>query len=249
MFASIQYRLMIAVLVCPVLVCVVAGNLCQAEEPKGSKSSQAELKQAAEAVYRSAIRDYRSGETAGLAQIEAINDWSVRILLAESGLPNFADIGKVEHTKKALQRHIARAKALEELTLQMVRAGKAANHEAAAARYHRLFAEQLIAMSLASARSDQLSIELSPASEAVPLTAPSKPLRIVIRKDGSTYFNGKPIEPTVLEKTLKEFAAADVNGSVQIRADREVQFSHVAKIVSLCRKLRLSCVLSSADER
>lgn len=61
-----------------------------------------------------------------------------------------------------------------------------------------------------------------------------KKVQITIKKDGSFYFNNKPITLSQLKEELKGLKNKDI--TVILRSDKDTKFQNVISIIDICRQ-------------
>ncbi len=72
-----------------------------------------------------------------------------------------------------------------------------------------------------------------PKATAQPSTALQKPLVLSLTKDTQLYLDGKPTSHEALQIRLRELVAANTPPTVELRADGELAYQHVVRLMAL----------------
>jgi biopolymer transport protein ExbD len=80
----------------------------------------------------------------------------------------------------------------------------------------------------------KIPLNLPKASTAEAKEIKEKKVEITIKKDGSLYYNNKPITLAQLKEELKGLKGKDI--TVILRSDKETKFENVVTIIDICRK-------------
>ena len=84
-----------------------------------------------------------------------------------------------------------------------------------------------------------VKIDLPKASSEPNLTQPEH-IELAIRKDGQLFWNGLPIALEQLSPRFTATVARAPNTELHIRADKQVQYEHVARVMSMGAKAGLA---------
>jgi len=85
-----------------------------------------------------------------------------------------------------------------------------------------------------------LRIELPQAAGATPPAAPPAVLRVALDRDGRLHLDDAAIDSRQLAARLAEAAQRDPRTELQLRADRDVAYGHVAELIDLAQRAGLS---------
>lgn len=231
------------------IICCVASLTAAAQEPVDKKpvdkkpidktpaQQPSELVAAAQQAFEMALRDFQTGKSASLLQLEVVNAWSVRLLRAEM----LADFPiwemKREQVEKVFERYHARLKRLEAIIQKRVDGGVTGRYELAAITFFRYEGDALMKQMQAAKELEeerQLDVVLPPAAQAKPLTAEPKTLTISIDANGKLFLAGNATDAKQLGEMFQ--AAAQQPIAVIIRADKNTQFQHVVAMIGLCNQ-------------
>ncbi len=72
-----------------------------------------------------------------------------------------------------------------------------------------------------------------PKATAQPSTAMQKPLVLSLAKDAQLYLDGKPVSREAVQTRLRELVAANTPPTVELRADGELAYQHVVRLMAL----------------
>lgn len=215
-----------------------------AQKPESTKESPAEL---AQQVYATLLTEYRGGET-GVAQLELLNNWSIRILLADLISAELGNgLAAAEIAQQAMQRHFVRMGTLVEIVNKKVEAGLVSKSDLIAAKYfHRLNTsiEQMVKQIQQQLR--PLEIKL-PEAESKPLLAKNTAIVIDIDATGKCSVKGKELTLDQLEKQFRKIAKDDPQSEVSIRAHPDCIYANVVRVLSVCGKSGLSISFTSVE--
>ena len=234
---------------------VLLQGIVHAQDAKPGENPRTALVETAEQTYRLLLEDYRSGKAPGPLNLELLNNWSKRVVLARTQTtPAPVDgTSRTDLLVQAHNEHIERMRALRELVQAMEDRGKATAVEVAAARFFRLEGDALLSMLNAIGKAQQereLKVVLPSASEAGPLTARPKLFVVHISRDGRYRVSGRELDSRQIEALLRQAATHNPSSqSVLIRGHEETPFKHVAHLMGVCRKAGIAdCSVSGSDE-
>ena len=81
-----------------------------------------------------------------------------------------------------------------------------------------------------------------PQASSTPEKTPTEPLRLGIAADGKLLLNGATVNSEVLSQQLKQAAAQQPQPALQIHADKQAAYDHVAKALASARQAGLTQV-------
>ena len=218
-----------------------------AEKPEETDASSSKL---AQQVYDSLLDEYRGGET-GLSQLELLNNWSIRVLLADLITAELGDgLAAAETAQQAMQSHFLRMRTLEGIVEKKFEAGEVRKTDLMAARhFHQLNTSIGQVVKKAQQQVQIPEIKLPEAVQTRPLAA--KPPAIVIDIDATGKFSVKGEELTIdeLQKLLETFADDEPeSATAYIRAHPKCRYGTVVSVIDACIKAGLSPTFASSDK-
>ena len=211
------------------------------EEKKADSDEQPALVAQAEKTYELLLKDYRTGNTTGALQLELLNRWSQRIVLANLQASLGSGQNKAEFLTKRHVAHARRMRELKAIVAELAAKGIATKAEVAAAEFFQLEGDDLLTRTKQQGREHddrELDIKLPAASEAVPLVAPRE-LLVTISADGKYTVRGEQLDKKELQEVLRKEAADRPGSHILIRAHSDAAVRHFIEVLNLCKKYRL----------
>lgn len=226
-------------------------------QPQSSKAE--DVSKAARDVYQKLWKSLQTSDSIGLNELESLAAWSERMMFGQwaeavgirgdaAGVghqtagPVLSDlpIGRADMVARAMEGHGERMRQLDELVGSRAAVGKAGQEAVSAARFFRLHAELLPAVSgfLSEHEAErELEVVLPDAGQARPLTGKPPEIFIDVHKDGRYYVAGKEVTLEELRTLLKQ---AYVNNpsrcTVVVRADPRCLMVDVTAATEACNQ-------------